>query len=326
MWFEATNEASDTMRTARPRFHRATPSPHPERRVRPLTSTRGSVSLVGADPSQWRAWLAVALAALGASALAACGTAASSSTLAISALSDDSGVLAVDVAPGGNFDLSRWDLQEPVGNPGSPTTIRSTQLVGSSGFQDDYFYTAPDDGAMTFWAPETGVHTANSKYPRSELRELLGPGAPANWSLMGGHELSATVSVVSTPDHVCIGQIKVGTPLDPGVSPTTKPLLELYYFANGELRFGLERDPSGGQTSSFVSSVQVGTPFTYSIRVVDGAVTVKVNDAAVTVDVPSAFLGYGHYFKAGSYNQSAGADPSVGSLVKFYSLSVTHSS
>ena len=40
------------------------------------------------------------------------------------------------VAPGGNFNLSVWQLQEPVGSPGSPTTISSSRLQGPNGFQD----------------------------------------------------------------------------------------------------------------------------------------------------------------------------------------------
>src|SRR3954464_4847679 len=74
-------------------------------------------------------------------------------------------------APGGNFDLSVWQLQEPVGSPGSPTTIPSSRLQGADGYQDAYFYTDQRDGAMTFWAPEKGVTTPNSNYARSELRE-----------------------------------------------------------------------------------------------------------------------------------------------------------
>ncbi|MEU9386547.1 polysaccharide lyase family 7 protein, partial [Streptomyces sp. NPDC048279] len=62
-------------------------------------------------------------------------------------------------APGGNFDLSVWQLQEPVGSPGSPTTIPSSRLQGAGGYQDAYFYTDTRDGAMTFWAPEKGVTT-----------------------------------------------------------------------------------------------------------------------------------------------------------------------
>src|SRR3954465_13175031 len=99
------------------------------------------------------------------------------------------------LAPGGNFDLSVWQLQEPVGSPGSPTTISSSRLQGSNGFQDSYFYTDKTDGAMTFWAPEKGVTTPNSNYARSELREMNANGSAADWALAGTHRLSATLRI-----------------------------------------------------------------------------------------------------------------------------------
>ncbi len=49
-------------------------------------------------------------------------------------------------APGGNFDLSKWFLQLPVGSPGSPTQIYSSQLKGCGGLQNQWFYTAGGDG------------------------------------------------------------------------------------------------------------------------------------------------------------------------------------
>ena len=39
-------------------------------------------------------------------------------------------------APGGNFDLSKWNLQLPIGKAGSPTTISSSQLQGCDGWQN----------------------------------------------------------------------------------------------------------------------------------------------------------------------------------------------
>ncbi|MGW5532465.1 polysaccharide lyase family 7 protein, partial [Streptomyces xanthochromogenes] len=143
---------------------------------------------------------------------------------------------STSVAPGGNFDLSVWELQEPVGSPGSPTTIPSSRLQGANGFQDSYFYTDTRDGAMTFWAPEKGVTTPNSNYARSELREMNRDGSPANWSLSGSHRLDATLRVVSVTSNVCVGQIHLGT----GGS-STKPLVELYYRASGDIVLGTAR-------------------------------------------------------------------------------------
>src|SRR6202042_367561 len=84
------------------------------------------------------------------------------------------------VAPGGNFNLSIWELQLPIGDPGSPETIVPSQLKGSSGYTNPaYFWTDKTDGSMTFWAPEKGVTTPNSNYARSELREMNSNGTAA---------------------------------------------------------------------------------------------------------------------------------------------------
>src|SRR5690348_6861832 len=57
--------------------------------------------------------------------------------------------LNLGCSPGGNFDLSKWKLQLPIGSPGSPETIESSQLQGCDGWSDyGYFYTESGDGAL----------------------------------------------------------------------------------------------------------------------------------------------------------------------------------
>jgi len=224
------------------------------------------------------------------------------------------------VAPGGNFDLSVWQLQEPVGSPGSPTTISSSRLQGSNGFQDSYFYTDKKDGAMTFWAPEKGVTTPNSNYARSELREMNRSGSAANWALSGTHKLSATLRVVSVTSNVCVGQVHLGT----GGS-STKPLLELYYRASGDIVLGTENSPDGGQTPHTVGHVAVGKTWTYTIGVTGNTINLTVNGTTTHYSIPSSFNQYKQYFKAGSYNQSSSDSTTKGARVAFYSLSVSHS-
>lgn len=229
------------------------------------------------------------------------------------------------VPPGQNFDLSRWELQEPIGEEGHPKVVGPAVLDGPRGFQDKYFFTDPNDGAMTFWDPESGVVTAHSKFPRSELRELAPGGAGANWPLAGTHTLSATVAVPEVPGRVCIGQIHVGSPLRSGLVPTDKPLVELYYSKAGGIELGIEESPAGRQTIHRITSVRPGSRFRYVIRLAgDGAITLRVDSGAWTFPMPPSFAGYGEYFKAGAYNQTVGSDPSVGATVKFYALSVTH--
>ncbi|AYN44026.1 polysaccharide lyase family 7 protein [Streptomyces dangxiongensis] len=224
------------------------------------------------------------------------------------------------VAPGGNFDLSVWQLQEPVGSPGSPTTIPSSRLQGAGGYQDAYFYTDTRDGAMTFWAPEKGVTTPNSHYARSELREMNRDGSAANWSLSGSHRMSATLRVVSVTSNVCVGQIHLGT----GGS-STKPLVELYQHADGDIVLGTEGSPSGGQTPHTVGHVAIGKTWTYTIAVSGGStVDLTVNGSTTHYAVPSSFKPYKQYFKAGSYNQSSSDSTTKGARVAFYGLTVSH--
>jgi hypothetical protein len=225
--------------------------------------------------------------------------------------------------PGENFDLSDWELQEPVGSPGAPTTISPPAL---DTYHDSYFFTDPTDGAMTFWDPEDGVTTPNSNYPRCELRELNPDGSGANWKVAGTNTLSATVEAVSVPDKVVVGQIHLGTAIEADAASSTKPLLELYWEASGNVVIGIERDPlASGETETTVANVPVGTRMSYEITLQgDGTISLTVNGKTSTFTMPSSMNAYGMYFKAGNYDQSVGLDASVSATVKFYALHVSH--
>lgn len=256
--------------------------------------------------------------AIGAGALALiAGTVAAAHTAAATTTLDGS------VAPGGNFDLSHWELQLPTGSPGSPTTIPPSQLEGANGFQDSYFSTAPGDGSMVFWDPENGVHTPNSNYPRSELREMNADGSAADWAIPGTHTLSATVKVTHVPDHVCVGQIHLGDG-----SGSTKPLLELFYYADGTITMAIEQTPAGGNEIPYtVGTVPLGTRFSYVISLTGGTtIGLNLNGTNHTWTLPTAFDGYPMYFKAGDYDQTAGSSSTVGATVHFYALTIHHAS
>jgi hypothetical protein len=224
------------------------------------------------------------------------------------------------VAPGGNFNLSVWQLQLPIGSPGKPTQIPAASLKGSSGYTSaSYFYTDKSDGAMTFWAPENGVTFQGSSYARTELRETNSGGSLTDWTLAGNHTLSATLKVVSVTDHVCVGQVHLGA----GGS-STKPLLELYYYSDGTIYLGAEKSPAGGQNRYTVGHVPVGTQWSYVINVTGNKINLTINGAKTAYAIPTSFNPYRQYFKAGDYNQSSSSSSTRGARVKFYALGVTH--
>jgi hypothetical protein len=226
------------------------------------------------------------------------------------------------VAPGGNFNLSVWELQLPIGSAGDPTTILPSQLEGASGFQDSYFFTNTTDGGMEFWDPENGVTTPNSSYSRSELREMTSSGAAANWFSSGTtNTLSASLKVIQVPNHVCVGQIHLGS------GGSTKPLLELFYYANGNIEMAIEQTPAGGNEIQYLAgNVPLGTKWSYTIGLSGSKISLVINSGATqTWTASSTFNGYGMYFKAGDYDQSSGSSSTVGAKVEFYTLTVSHS-
>jgi hypothetical protein len=213
-----------------------------------------------------------------------------------------------------------WQLQLPIGSPGSPTTIQPAQLKGPTGFTNGNFFTDQVNGSMTFWSPEKGVTTPNSSYPRSELREMNSNGSAADWQLPGAHRMSATVRVTQVPRSVAVGQVHLGS------GGSTKPLLELYYAPSGTITMGIENSPAGGQTRYDVANVPLNTQWSYVISISGGnRINLSINGGATrTWNIPSSFNGYGMYFKAGAYNQSASSSTTAGAKVKFFALTISH--
>jgi hypothetical protein len=240
-------------------------------------------------------------------------------TLSLTATVTGAQALNPGVAPGGNFNLSVWELQLPIGSPGDPTTIPPSELEGANGYTNPaYFWTDKNDGSMTFWDPESGVTTPDSNYPRTELRQMNSNGTAANWSLTGDHTLSADLRVVSVTSNVSVGQVHLGTG-----GTSTKPLAELYYHSDGDIYLGTENSPSGGQTLHYITNVALGVQWTYALNVNDDTLNLTVNGSKTSYPVPSSFDAYDQYFKAGDYNQTASSSTTNGAKVKFYSLTVS---
>jgi hypothetical protein len=229
-------------------------------------------------------------------------------------------------SPASIVNLSNWELDEPVASGSSVRIISPSKLA--AGYMDQFFYTSttPSGNVVTFFTPENGAHTKDSKYPRTELRELTVNGAHANWNMNGTNVLTATLKATSITTRTVIGQVHIGTAL-PGsnVATSTKPLLELYYYQNGSLVLGLEKSPSGSQTTTPVGMVPVGTTFTYMIKVSGDIITIKINDnPPTTLTASPGFKAYGMYFKAGDYLQTTGSSSDIGAQTEFYALTLQH--
>ena len=221
--------------------------------------------------------------------------------------------------PGGNFDLSKWQLQLPYGDNGTPKTVSPADLEGCSGFEDpghQYFFTESGDGAMVMKAPgspdQTGcLTTSGSEHCRTEFGEL------ANWSPTSGTNRLFADLLGTNVHSICIGQVFQS---DSGYN---KPFAELYYGSDGTVQFGTELQAEGGQGQDLqpIGTVPVGTRFTYEVRFEGGILLARLNgDPFKTVTThfttPKAF------FKAGNYNQDT-TTTDTGDM-HFFQLVITH--
>ena len=89
----------------------------------------------------------------------------------------DTSHLNPNVAPSDNFDLLDWKLTLPVDDNKDGKADDINELRLSNSFESSpYFYTG-EDGGMVFKAPVRGSRTStNTKYTRTELREMLRAG------------------------------------------------------------------------------------------------------------------------------------------------------
>ncbi len=232
--------------------------------------------------------------------------------------------LKTGVPPSSNFDLSTWELTLPTGPVKNATIIGTSQLTG--GYTSTYFFTG-GDGSMSFWAPVIGVTTANSQYPRSELRETSsnGSGKEYNWPLTAGTAtLSAMLSVTQLPPpsgKVVVGQIHA-------YGASDLPLLELAYKGTGQVVAEiLPLLSSTAQSDTpLASGVGLGDCFSYTITTSASALlTISVNGKnGYSSPVDSSWEAATFYFKAGDYVQENTGSSTDGAAVSFYSLSVSH--
>ncbi len=96
---------------------------------------------------------------------------------------------------------NHWKVQLPVFKEGSATSIKEVGKCCKTSFDnycDEWFYYDKADKALVFVTNVDGAKTANSKYTRSELREM-GEDSKDNWSFDGNHCMKVSEMVTKVP-------------------------------------------------------------------------------------------------------------------------------
>ncbi|KAK0122337.1 hypothetical protein ONS95_010578 [Cadophora gregata] len=221
-------------------------------------------------------------------------------------------------SPGGNFDLSKWNLQLPTGSPGSPETIVQSRLRGCDGYSSGNFYTNKQNGHLVMTVPGspagTGcVTTPNSIHCRTEFREIS-PGSFDTRSAV--NRLKVTLSV-PVPDDSARGTVVSQILISQDVS---KPATALFYRSDGHISIGVQRTRAGGELAFIdLADVPVGNTWTYEIRFERGQLSVAINNGPFRNLDQRELNNPPGYFKFGNYNQGNSY-----SEVQIHSFSVSH--
>jgi hypothetical protein len=217
---------------------------------------------------------------------------------------------AAAAGPAEIIDASKWYLTLPTGAEGAPDTVSTEDLAT---YASEFFRLNASKDGVVFTANAGGATTKNSKYPRSELREMSG-GENASWDGRSGtHTMELDQAITKTPStkpDVIAGQIHGGDDDVMQIHLSGKKLTVKY--ADGDKQVVL--DPS----------YDLGERFRVKIQSAGGHVKVWYN-GALEADLP--IYGAESYFKAGAYvnsNADKGASRNDVGQVVIYGLSIRH--
>jgi poly(beta-D-mannuronate) lyase len=212
--------------------------------------------------------------------------------------------------PADLLDLTNWRLALPTGKDDADQ-VDQPELAT---FQDsDYFHLNKAKTGVVFRANAGGTTTSGSKYPRSELREMIDGGKKeAAWSnASGDHIMTITEAITAVPPRkpqVVAGQIHDDED-------------DVVMIRLEKSRLFVEAD--GDEVGVLNPAYSLGTKFTVKIRATPDGIRITYNGKkSVTYDK----VGGGYYFKAGCYTQSNTDDdaPDAAGEVVIYDLKVEH--
>lgn len=225
-------------------------------------------------------------------------------------------------SPGAILDLSRWKLQLPVDANGSMRAgcaVAEIKPPGLATYASQWFSAV--DGGVVFRASTQGCRTPNTKYARSELRELTANGRNAAWlATSGTHTMSLRQAITRLPGTN--GRV-VAAQVHDGSDGTFQIKIDHKQASNAGtvgLCYELLTKTKGCLDRSYV----LGTPYDLTVTVSAGRIRVEYNGVRA-IDAP--YTRPANYFKVGSYLQTAATGSSgsdgIGEVV-VTALSVSH--
>jgi hypothetical protein len=253
-----------------------------------------------------------------------------------------------------NIDLSKWKVTLPIANSsGNPIEITPPTILdyANNTTLQPFMYNDTTDASIVFYTYNGGATTANSSYPRTELRELMdGGNGTVNWTFAQGGRIKGKLAMqemakdasgdyyrtiimqihgrLTDAQKNLIGQGDNNAPpmlkiywVDGKVRVKTKELKDLNATYEELLETGAWGDDDGYTFPEYVGF----NPFTLEVIVTDGRMEVVLNETASKVynDVHIQKWGvFENYFKAGNYLVST--DSNAYAKVKYYELEVTH--
>ena len=222
-------------------------------------------------------------------------------------------------APGSVLNLTNWKLTLPVDGCDDNKWADEVTQPQLASFRDSRYFTVNSARGVVFRARVDGARTSsNTKYPRSELREMTDRGEKrASWSNKssgdGVHRMTMDAAITATPvtkPEVVAAQIHDE---DDDVVMVRLYGKQLVVDADdSNVRLVLDAD------------YELGQRFTVSITASRGAITVVYNGSRT---VTYRHSGSGMYFKAGCYtlsNTSYDRGDRFGEVI-IYKLGVSHS-
>ena len=231
---------------------------------------------------------------------------------------------------------AHWKLQIPELQDGSDTKIKEVGKgtgISFDNYSSEYFYYDDSDSAFVFNTPVSAPKTVNTKYARSELREMMGDDKTVNWDWNGRHCLDVEEAVTKIPANgrVMVCQVH-------GIYPNGDngpvPLKVIYEGNKKRLAITYKAHPQSyeDQKIYYFDEVELNQKFTISIQIIDGTGYGSISSNGIPQKyeysynpVTTGWIDFYNYFKAGNYIQDCEDNSeNAGSTVKMYNINVTH--